>query len=93
MTPAEVLDLPAVVDVPTAAKALSIGTSLAYELAKTDSFPCPVLRLGRLYRVPRAGLLEALGITPDSREAGASTPALALAVDPAVTTMEASRAG
>lgn len=75
MTPAEVLALPVVVDVPTAGRALGMGSTLAYELAKAGQFPCPVLRLGaRLYKVPRAGLLEALGI-PDMREAGASTPA------------------
>jgi hypothetical protein len=66
MTPAEVLALPAVVDVPTAGRALGIGETLAYELAKNNEFPCKVLRLGRLYRIPRAGLLEVLGLaTPD----------------------------
>ncbi|MDP9397268.1 MAG: DNA-binding protein [Actinomycetota bacterium] len=77
MPPAEVLALPAVVDVPTAARALGIGTTLAYELAKNDQLGVPVLRLGRLYRVPRAGLLEALGLTPNVREAGPASPATA----------------
>lgn len=68
MTPAEVLGLPVVVDVPTAGRAFGMGTTLAYELAKAGQFPCPVLRVGRLYRVPRAGLLRALGI-PEARHA------------------------
>ncbi len=85
MTPAEVLALPAMVDVPTTARALGIGTTLAYELAKNDQLGVPVLRLGRLYRVPRAGLLEALGLTPNVREAGAASPATALHT-PATTT-------
>ncbi len=63
MTPADVLGLPVVVDVPTAGRAFGMGTTLAYELAKAGQFPCPVLRVGRLYRVPRAGLLQALGIS------------------------------
>ncbi len=79
MTPAEVLALPAMVDVPTAARALGIGTTLAYELAKADQLGVPVLRLGRLYRVPRAGLLEVLGLAPNMREADVPpTPAPAL---------------
>ncbi len=77
MPPAEVLALPAVVDVPTAARALGIGTTLAYGLAKSDQLGVPVLRLGRLYRVPRAGLLEVLGLAPNSSEAGPASPATA----------------
>jgi hypothetical protein len=77
MTPAEVLALPVVVDVPTAGRALGMGSTLAYELAKAGEFPVPILRVGRLYKVPRAGLLAALGI-PDMRKAGAPTPALVL---------------
>lgn len=68
MTPAQVLELPVVVDVPTAGRAFGMGTTLAYELAKAGQFPCPVLRVGRLYRVPRAGLLQALGI-PEAQHA------------------------
>lgn len=80
LAPAELLALPAVVDVPTAARALGIGTTLAYELAKAGEFPCSVLRLGRLYRVPRAGLLEVLGVRPDVGETGPATgPAAATA--------------
>jgi hypothetical protein len=52
------------VDVSTAARALGLGRSTAYELARRDEFPCPVLRVGSSYRVPTAGLLRVLGIEP-----------------------------
>ena len=58
----ELLALPVVVDVSTAARALGLGRSTAYELARRDEFPCPVLRVGGSYRVPTAGLLRVLGI-------------------------------
>ncbi len=62
MTPSEVLALPVVVDVPTAGRALGMGSTLAYDLARSGAFPCRVLRVGRLYKVPRSGLLEVLGL-------------------------------
>jgi hypothetical protein len=64
LTRAELLALPVVVDVTTAARALGLGRSTAYELARRDEFPCPVLRVGSSYRVPTAGLFRVLGIEP-----------------------------
>lgn len=64
MTIAEVAGLPAVVDLMTAARALRIGRTTAYALARGSSFPCPVLRVGGEYRVPTVGLLRALGLGP-----------------------------
>jgi predicted DNA-binding transcriptional regulator AlpA len=58
----ELLALPATVDVPTAARALNIGRTLAYQLVRTGEFPLPVLRLGSRYRVVTSSLLAALGI-------------------------------
>jgi hypothetical protein len=52
-------------DIPTAARLLGCGRSLAYELAKRDQFPCRVLRLGRRYVVPTVDLLRALGLPTD----------------------------
>lgn len=63
MTADEVLALPASVDLATAAKALGIGTTLAYELARAGELPVCVLRIGRLYRVPKSSLLEVLGLS------------------------------
>ena len=46
----------------TAARVLGLGRTKAYELAKHDRFPCRVIRIGDLYRIPTAGLLELLGV-------------------------------
>jgi predicted DNA-binding transcriptional regulator AlpA len=59
----ELLSLPAVVDLPTAAHVLGVGRSAAYELVRTGQWPTPVLRLGRLIKVPTAPLLELVGVT------------------------------
>jgi excisionase family DNA binding protein len=57
--------LPAVLDVPTAAKALGLSRTAAYELIRAGEWPTPVFRLGRLIRIPTAPILELLGIRPD----------------------------
>lgn len=66
MTQAELLALPAVVSITTAAQALGLGRSTAYELARRDEFPCRILHIGSSYRVPTAELLRILGIDPAS---------------------------
>ncbi|MCI2238081.1 helix-turn-helix domain-containing protein [Paenibacillus sp. TRM 82003] len=58
----EIRELPPVVDVPTAAKVLGIGRTAAYELIRTNAWPTPVVRLGKLIRVPSAPLLELVGV-------------------------------
>jgi len=55
----------ATVDLMTAACALGLGRTKAYELAKQDEFPCRVIRIGDSYRVPTAGLLELLGVSAE----------------------------
>jgi hypothetical protein len=55
-----------VTDVPTAGQILGIGRTKAYELVRTQSFPVPVLKIGRCYVVPVRGLLEATGIPTTS---------------------------
>ena len=62
LTRAELLAMPVTVDIPTAARALGLGRSTAYELARRGRFPCRVLRIGSSYRVPTAELLRVLGI-------------------------------
>jgi hypothetical protein len=62
MTRDELLSLPAVVDLPTAAQVLGIGRGAAYELVRTGRWPTPVLRLGRLIKVPTAPLLQIVGV-------------------------------
>jgi predicted DNA-binding transcriptional regulator AlpA len=56
--------LPATIDLPTAARALGLGRTKAYELAKHDQFPCRVLRIGSTYRIPTAELLRYLCVAP-----------------------------
>ena len=53
----DVRRLPVVVDLPTAARLLGIGRTSAYELVRTGRWPTPVIRVGRLIRVPTAPLL------------------------------------
>jgi hypothetical protein len=62
MTTAELLALPVSVDLETAGRAFGMGRTKAHELARAGKFPCKVLMVGKKYRVPRAGLFEALGI-------------------------------
>jgi excisionase family DNA binding protein len=68
MTEDEVQDLPVIVDLPTAARALGVGRNTAYELVRSGSWPTPVIRVGRLIKVRRSSLLELLGI--NSRPSG-----------------------
>ncbi len=58
----EMFDLPVAVDLRTAARALGIGSTTAYRLIREHEFPCPVLRIGRRYRIPTSELMRALGI-------------------------------
>ncbi|NAZ85844.1 DNA-binding protein [Kineococcus indalonis] len=58
----QIRTLPPVVDVPTAAAVLGIGRTAAYELIRTDNWPTPVVRLGKLIRVPTAPLLDLVGV-------------------------------
>jgi len=76
MTPVSIAQLrtTATVDLMTAAAALSIGRTKAYELARRDQFPCRVIRIGETYHVPTPGLLELLGVTAETPAANATTP-------------------
>lgn len=62
MSLAELLAMPVMVDIGTASRALGLGRSTGYELARRGEFPCRVLHVGTSYRVPTAELLRALGI-------------------------------
>ncbi len=56
------LALPAVIDLDTSNRALMIGRSTGYGLAKQGVYPVRVLRLGNAYRVVTADLLKLLGL-------------------------------
>ncbi|MFJ5228794.1 helix-turn-helix domain-containing protein [Kitasatospora sp. NPDC088391] len=73
---AEAFDLPLSIDLRTAARAVGVCPGTAYKLIRLGAFPCPVLRVGRKYRVATTDLLRALGIEErpvysDDLEAGA----------------------
>jgi excisionase family DNA binding protein len=55
--------LPTVVSITTAARALGLSRTYAYELAKRGEFPCRIIRVGTAYRVPTAELRKLLGVT------------------------------
>lgn len=52
-----------VTDLPTAAQIFGLGRALAYNLARSGKFPVPVIRAGKLYRVPVAPILTTLRLT------------------------------
>lgn len=56
----EMAGLPALLDVPEAARVLGIGRSLAYELVRRGDWPTEVLRIGKLIKIPSAPLLRLL---------------------------------
>lgn len=62
----EIRNWPAVVDVGTAAPALGISRSYAYELAKRGELPCRVLKVGARLRVVTSSLIPLLGSGPDA---------------------------
>lgn len=67
MTPVTITRLrsSATVNLMTAASALGLGRTKAYELARRNEFPCRVIRIGDTYRIPTPGLLELLGASPE----------------------------
>ncbi|MFC4033693.1 hypothetical protein ACFO3J_19715 [Streptomyces polygonati] len=62
MSRAELLALPAAIDLETSNRALSLGRSKGYELARRGLYPCRVLRVGNAYRVVTADLHAVLGV-------------------------------
>ncbi|WP_329519009.1 DNA-binding protein [Spirillospora sp. NBC_01491] len=64
MTREELLTLPTTTTVEVAARALGLGRTRAYELAKLDRFPCKVIRIGVSYRVVTADLQRLLDHRP-----------------------------
>lgn len=50
--------IPAMLTVLEAAKILGIGRTFAYQLVRTGSWPTPVIRTGRLIRIPSGPLQQ-----------------------------------
>jgi excisionase family DNA binding protein len=64
--PLNLADLPAVLTVEEAGRALRLGRGAAYDAVRRGEIPS--VRLGRSIRIPRARLLELLGEAPESAE-------------------------
>ena len=67
--------LPAAVGVTEAADLLGVGRSLAYSLIRSGDWPTPVIRVGRLIRIPTTPLLTLLGQEPRLAGPGARATA------------------
>lgn len=78
MSREQLIALPAVVDVPTAASILGLSRTTAYELIRVDQWPTPVLRLGKLIRVPTGPILDLLGVRPETQAQPAAAAAMKL---------------
>ena len=63
-TEAEIRQLGVTTDLRTAAAILSIGETKAYQLAKSNKFPVPLIRPGGRYVVPVQPILALLGYAP-----------------------------
>lgn len=75
MTEDEVRALPVAVPLTLAAKALNMGRTKAYDLARQGQFPVRVIPCGPKYVVPRSALLEALGIDAPAAQGADNLPA------------------
>ncbi|MCP2343711.1 DNA-binding protein [Actinomadura rupiterrae] len=64
LTIAQIRALPAMIDLVTAGRALGIGRTKSYALARAGTFPCRVLRVGDSYLVPITGVLQVLQLDP-----------------------------
>ncbi|GAA1828309.1 hypothetical protein GCM10009735_74840 [Actinomadura chokoriensis] len=64
MSQDELLALPTTISVETAARAIGLGRTRAYQLARRGEFPCKVIRIGASYRVVTVDLRRLLGIEP-----------------------------
>jgi hypothetical protein len=68
LTVADLRKLPPTIDLMTAARALGIGRTKAYQLARRGEFPCRIIRIGDLYRVATADLIRLLGSADNDHE-------------------------
>ncbi len=64
-TEARIRALGTVTDLPTAASIFGLSRTVAYELARQEQFPVPVIRAGARYRVAVAAILTLLHLAPD----------------------------
>ena len=72
MTHEELAGLPVSFSLEVANRALSLGRSTGYALARRGKYPIRVLRLGRQYRCTRYDLLRYLGVDDRGGESAAA---------------------
>lgn len=63
MSREELAALPTTTTIETAARALGLGRTRAYQLARENRFPCKIIRIGTTYHVVTADLLRLLAVT------------------------------
>jgi hypothetical protein len=69
--PLNVGDLPLALSVKTTAHLANMSTDALYESIAAGTCPWPVLRVGRVIRIPRAAVFASLGIAEPTREQSA----------------------
>ena len=62
MDVAEVMNLPASVDLVTSGRALGLGRSTTFALARSGDYPIPILRVGRKRVCLKSAICAHLGI-------------------------------
>ncbi|TDE31046.1 helix-turn-helix domain-containing protein [Actinomadura sp. 6K520] len=65
MSREELAALPTTTTIETAARALGLGRTRAYQLARENRFPCKVIRIGTSYRVVTADLRHLMSSNDD----------------------------
>ena len=73
-TEQDIRALGATTDLITAGAILGVGRTTAYALAHAGTFPVPVLRIGRRYRVTVPAILRAIGYDPTPPADGPADP-------------------
>ncbi|GAA1463104.1 hypothetical protein GCM10009603_34530 [Nocardiopsis exhalans] len=68
----EVGQLPVVLNPVEAGRMLGLGRTTTYRLLRQGSFPVPVLRVGRSWRIPTMGILAHLGLEAFADSGGCS---------------------
>lgn len=56
----DILALGVLTDIVTAGSILGLGRTTAHKMAREETFPVPVIKVGHRYRVPVAGLLKVI---------------------------------
>ncbi|MEU7376577.1 integrase [Streptomyces albidoflavus] len=76
MSVEELLALPVAFSLDVSNRALAVGRTKGFDLARRGEYPVPLIKIGNTYRVSRASLLDLLGVA-DNSEAAAVAPAAA----------------